>query len=295
MIDRIMLYLQLIRPGQWVKNAFVLAPLIFSRELFDPGPLQDALLACAGFCLAAGAVYCINDLTDVAADRVHPVKRTRPLASGQVSAAEALMVAFFLLITGAVVTAGLGWVYLSVIGTYILLNILYSLKLKEVVLVDVFLVASGFMLRVLSGAVAIDVPVSSWIILCTLFISLFLGFGKRRGELTTAGGGETRNERKVLLRYSVGFLDQMLTISAAGAVITYALYTMAPSTLKIFSTDLVIYTTVFVIFGVSRYLFLIHSGKSTDNPTLTVTSDLPILITGIAWILVCVSLIYSHP
>lgn len=294
MIQRARPYLTLVRPGQWVKNAFVLAPLIFSRELFDPDPLTDALLAFFGFCLAAGSVYCMNDLADLAADRIHPVKRSRPLASGQIRPAEALALALLLLAAAAVITADLGSAYHWVVASYVLVNLLYSLKLKEVVLVDVFLVASGFMLRVLSGAVAIDVPVSGWIILCTLFISLFLGFGKRRGELTMIGEGESRNERKVLSVYTVGFLDQMLTISAAGAVITYALYTMAPSTLIVFRTDNVIYTTVFVIFGVARYLFLVHSGRPTDNPTATVTSDPSILLTGFLWILFCVALIYVY-
>jgi hypothetical protein len=149
-------------------------------------------------------------------------------------------------------------------------------------------------LRVLGGAAAIDVPVSSWIILCTLFISLFLGFGKRRAELAMIGSNPSVGDRKVLREYKTIFLDQMLTISAAGAVITYALYTVAPSTLLVFRTDKVIYTTVFVIFGVFRYLFLVHAEKATDNPTLTVTTDLPILLTGFAWIVTCSLLIYLH-
>ena len=285
-------YLKLARPEQWIKNAFVLAPLIFSRELFDGGPLLTALAATGGFCLAAGAVYSINDLTDLQADRAHPVKRNRPLASGAISPVEALTIASVLLVLAFVLTAGLGVLFHIILGSYVVINILYSLKLKDVVLIDVFLIASGFMLRVLGGASAINVPVSSWIILCTLFISLFLGFGKRRAELVMSGNDRDNLERKVLHHYKVGFLDQMLTISAAGAVITYALYTVAPSTLAIFRTEKVIYTTVFVIFGIFRYLFLVHAQRSTENATLTVTTDLPILLTGLAWILACTALIY---
>jgi hypothetical protein len=148
------------------------------------------------------------------------------------------------------------------------------------------------MLRVLGGAYAIDVRVSGWIVLCTLFISLFLGFGKRRAELVMSGSDAENPERKVLLHYSVGFLDQMLTISAAGAVITYALYTVSPSTYAVFKTDRVIYTTVFVVFGVFRYLYLVHTHRQTDNPAVIVTRDLPILLTGLAWILTCTALIY---
>jgi 4-hydroxybenzoate polyprenyltransferase len=293
-MSRITQYVRLIRPPQWIKNAFVLAPLIFSRELFESDPLLTALLATFGFCLAAGAVYAINDLTDLKADRGHPVKKNRPLVSGAISPTEALITSGILLVVAFVITAGIGPDFHLVLSLYVVINLLYSVRLKEVVLVDVFLVASGFMLRVLGGATAIDVPVSSWIILCTLFISLFLGFGKRRAELTLVGANKSTSDRKVLRQYRPAYLDQMLTISAAGAVITYALYTVAPSTLLVFRTDKVIYTTVFVIFGVFRYLFLVHAERATDNPTLTVTTDLPILMTGVAWIITCTLLIYLH-
>jgi 4-hydroxybenzoate polyprenyltransferase len=293
-MSRIPDYVRLVRPEQWIKNAFVLAPLIFSRELFDLAPLLTALLAALGFCLGAGAVYCINDIADVRADRAHPAKKNRPIASGSVSRREAIVIALVLLVGAFGSTACLGAGYLATLGSYVVINILYSVSLKNVVLVDVFLIASGFMLRVLGGAYAIDVPVSTWIVLCTLFISLFLGFGKRRAELLL-NGSETENpERRVLLHYGVGFLDQMLTISAAGAVITYALYTVAPSTYAVFRTDKVIYTTLFVLFGVFRYLYLVHTHRYTDNPTLTVTRDVPILLTGVAWIVVCTALIYLN-
>jgi len=293
-MHRIQQYVRLVRPEQWIKNAFVLAPLIFSRELFEPGPLFTALRATVGFCFAAGAVYSMNDLADLRADRSHPVKKNRPVAAGLVSPGEAIMTALVLVVASFALTAGLGPGYIASLAAYVVINVFYSFWLKDYVLIDVFLIASGFMLRVLGGAYAIDVPVSSWIVLCTLFISLFLGFGKRRAELVMSGGEPENPERKVLLHYSVGFLDQMLTISAAGAVITYALYTVAPSTYAVFRTDKVIYTTVFVIFGVFRYLFLIHTHRQTDNPAGTVTRDLPILLTGLAWILVCTALIYLH-
>jgi 4-hydroxybenzoate polyprenyltransferase len=295
-MHRILQYLRLVRPEQWIKNAFVLAPLIFSRELFQAEPLLTALRAAGGFCLAAGAVYSINDLADLRADRTHPVKKNRPIAAGTVGPAEAVGIAAVLLIASFALTSGLATAYTLCLAGYVGINILYSLKLKELVLIDVFLIASGFMLRVLGGAYAIAVPVSGWIVLCTLFISLFLGFGKRRAELVLTGNDSDSPgpERKVLHLYSVGFLDQMLTISAAAAVITYALYTVAPSTYAVFKTDKVIYTTVFVIFGVFRYLYLVHTHRPTDNPTVTVTRDLPILITGLAWILVCSVLIYLH-
>jgi 4-hydroxybenzoate polyprenyltransferase len=275
-----------------VKNAFVLAPLIFSRELLEADHLLLSLRAFVGFCLLSGAVYSVNDMSDLELDRAHPEKRRRPLASGDLRPWEGWCAATVLMSGTILLSLGLGWRFHFVIGTYFLLNILYSLKLKEVVLLDVFVVASGFMLRVLAGAYAIDVPVSNWIVLCTMFISLLLGFAKRRGELALVGGQSDFRGRKVLLLYRAEFIDQMLTITAAGAVITYALYTVAPSTLAIFGTEKAIYTTVFVLFGVFRYLFLVHSGKATDNPSATITSDPPILLTGLLWIATCIVLIY---
>jgi 4-hydroxybenzoate polyprenyltransferase len=291
---RLRLYARLVRPDQWIKNAFVLSPLIFSRELLDSDPLVTSLRAFLGFCLVSGAVYSINDLSDLEADRAHPDKRRRPLASGELKSWEGLLAAGLLLAGAVAVTLGLGWQYHVILGTYVLLNIVYSLKLKEIVLLDVFLISSGFMLRVLAGAYAISVPVSNWIVLCTMFISLLLGFSKRRGELVAAESGEVQVKRKVYLLYNVDFIDQMLTITAAGAVITYALYTVAPSTLAMFRTEKAIYTTVFVLYGVFRYLYLVHTGKATGNPTRTVTSDPSILVTGFLWILSCVFLIYRH-
>ena len=181
--------------------------------------------------------------------------------------------------------------FIVVIGSYFLVNLAYSFKLKEVVLLDVFVIAAGFMMRVVGGAYAISVEISTWLVLCTLFISLFLGFAKRRSELVQVPDPNF-SERRVLQLYRVSFLDQMLTIAAAGTVISYALYTVAPRTMLVFGTDKLIYTTVFVIYGVFRYLYLIHTTTSTDNPTDAVTSDLPILATATLWVLTCVSLIY---
>ena len=181
--------------------------------------------------------------------------------------------------------------FIAAIAFYLLINIAYSFRLKEILLLDVFTIAAGFMLRVLAGAYAIEVQVSSWIVLCTLFVSLFLGFAKRRGELVQLQG---EAERKVLQLYRVDFIDQVLTIAAAGAVISYALYTVAPRTIEVFGTDRMIYTTVFVIYGVFRYLYLIHTTPVTENPTNALTSDPSILVTGTLWILSCIGLIYSR-
>lgn len=175
--------LRLMRPKQWIKNSFVLAPLIFSKELFDAEPLLTAVRAFAAFCLTASCVYIINDMSDIEADRSHPEKRTRPLASGAISTTQASILLAVLLTLSVGLSASMRPRFHLALITYFVMNIAYSVRLKEIVLVDVFIIAAGFMLRVLGGAFAIGVQVSSWIVLCTLFTSLFLGFAKRRGEL----------------------------------------------------------------------------------------------------------------
>jgi len=284
--------IRLLRPKQWLKNFFVLAPLIFSRTLFTDQAEIAALKAFIIYCLVASAVYIINDIRDVQADRAHPVKRNRPIAAGTITSSNALIIVVLLLALSSIVAIGMDARFLVVMVSYFVLNIAYSLKLKEVVLLDVFIIAAGFMMRVLAGAYAIQVEVSSWIVLCTMFIALFLGFAKRRGEivlLDTQGG---QKERKVLSDYRVAFIDQMLTIAAAGTVISYALYTVAVRTLEVLGTDKMIYTTVFVLYGIFRYLYLIHTGELTENPTAALTSDPAIVVTGVLWILSCVVLIY---
>lgn len=285
-------YVRLARPKQWVKNLFVFGPLIFARELFLVEPMVIALKAFIAFCCIASAVYVINDIADIEADRAHPEKKYRPLAAGTVSPVGAYIVAGFFLALAALVTFGMDARFLLVLSLYFLMNLAYSFALKNVVLLDVFLIAAGFMMRVVGGAYAINVETSSWLVLCTLFISLFLGFAKRRTELILVPD-VAFTERKVLRRYQVGFLDDMLTIAAAGTVISYALYTVAPRTLQVFGTDKLIYTTVFVIYGVFRYLYLIHTTSSTDKPADVLTSDVPILATAALWVLSCVVLIYA--
>jgi len=282
----------LLRPKQWLKNAIVFAPLIFAKELFDIPSVLTSVRAFCVYCLTASAVYILNDMADTEADRAHPEKKHRPLASGAISRGAAL--GLFALIAAAVafLCAGMNTRFILVIAAYFILNVAYSFRLKEVILVDVFVIAAGFMLRVLGGAYAIGVEVSSWIVLCSMFISLFLGFAKRRGELVNVAGAVTGAPRRVLLLYRVEFLDQMLTIAAAGAVIAYALYTVAPRTVATFGTENLIYTTIFVIYGVFRYLYLIHAARQGENPTNALTSDVPILVTGFLWVGACVCLIY---
>lgn len=286
-------FFRLLRPDQWIKNLFVIAPLIFAHDLFEPGKVIIALSAFIAFSLTASAVYILNDLADVEADRLHPVKRHRPLAAGIVSKQHAVVL-FLVLITAVtlLVVSTLPSRFGLIVVMYFVLNVAYSYGLKDVILLDVFVIAAGFMLRVLAGAAAIQVAVSSWIILCTLFISLFLGFGKRRSELIMIRETGSPSKRKVLHLYSVGFVDQMLTIAAAGAVISYALYTVAPRTLEVLGTEQMIYTTIFVLFGIFRYLFLVHSEGNTENPANAIITDRTMLAVVVLWVLACVGLIY---
>ena len=285
--------LRLLRPKQWIKNFIVFAPVIFAKQLFDAHQLLTACGAFIAFCVTASSVYVLNDIADVEADRSHPEKKHRPLPSGEVTQRGALLILAFLVLVDAAVLSLLNVRFVMIAVLYFILNIAYSFKLKEIVLLDVFIIAAGFMLRVLGGAYAIDVQVSSWIVLCSLFISLFLGFAKRRSELIQMQDSPGTSIRKVLRVYRVDFIDQMLTIAAAGAVISYALYTVAPRTIEMFGTDKMIYTTVFVIYGVFRYLYLIHTSSSIQNPTIALISDFPILGTGLLWIITCIGLIYS--
>lgn len=284
---------RLIRPKQWTKNLFVFAPLVFAKGLFHTDMALIELRAFFAFCLAASAVYVMNDMVDAPADRLHPEKRSRPIAARQISIPFALVLLSLLVLGTTALLVRMHWEFVVVVGAYAGLNILYSFKLKEIVLLDVFVIAAGFMLRVLGGALAIQVQISTWLVLCSLFISLFMGFAKRRAELKMLQESGAATERRVLSLYKVDFLDQMLTIAAAGAVISYALYTVAPRTVEVFGTDKLIYTTVLVCYGVFRYLYLIHSSSETENPTNAVTSDIPIIITVALWILACIAIIYK--
>ena len=277
-----------------LKNFFIFAPLIFSKHLFQAGYFWIVALAFVVFSFLSSTVYVINDIADREADRLHPIKRNRPIAAGTISVSQAVGLAFvLLLIVGALVTQ-LNAKFLFLAALYFVLNIGYSFFLKHVLLVDVFIVAAGFMLRVLAGAFVINVQVSEWLVLCTLFVSLFLSISKRRGELLLVRDSETFEGRAVLREYEVGFMDQMMTITAAGMAISYALYTVAERTVKEFGTTNLIFTTVFVLFGIFRYLYLVRAKKTEDNPTRLLISDPATIVNVAAWFLVCVVIIYLN-
>jgi 4-hydroxybenzoate polyprenyltransferase len=285
----------LLRPAQWAKNVFVLAGLLFGAKLNDPHALWLGGWAFISFCLAASSIYVINDIIDREQDRLHPIKRERPLARGAVS----LPVAWFLslallLLSGVVSVAVLPRAFWVVLGSYWLLILMYSLTLKRRVILDVIVISMGFVLRALAGVVAVDVALSPWLIVCTFTLCLFLGFGKRRCELAVMGGVEEAiRHRPTLGRYTPVLLNHLISITAGLAVITFLLYTMettkhAPP----FPKQLLLYTIPLVIYGVFRYAMLIEGGAVT-GPTDIIISDRPFLATLIAWALLAALIVYK--
>jgi 4-hydroxybenzoate polyprenyltransferase len=271
-----------LRPMQWAKNLFVLAPLVFGQRLDDPAALTNALLALLAFCAASSAVYLFNDIRDRDEDRRHPLKRTRPLAAGTLSLTAAVA-ALALLAAGALAAAlAVGGNLVPILVGYLLLNLAYTLWLKHQVILDVMAISLGFVLRVLGGAAATAVEVSSWLMLCTIFLALFLAFSKRRHELTLLAGNAAE-QRRVLDQYSPAFLDQMINVVTASSVVAYALYAVAPETVEKYHTKYLVYTIPLVLFGIFRYLYLIYQNPEQRNPTEAILGDPPFLINLVLW------------
>jgi 4-hydroxybenzoate polyprenyltransferase len=283
--------IKLLRPHQYIKNGFVLLGVVFSHQ-WDILTLGSALLAFAAFCAIASAVYILNDLLDVEADRAHPVKRQRPLASGAVSLSLARKLFAALVIVASLLAIAVSvWVLLIVLA-YLLLNIAYSLRLKHVVILDVFSISGGFMLRILAGTVGIGIAPSQWLLLCGLMITLFLGFAKRRAELGMLGSDASPSiTRRVLDDYSPAMLDQFIAVSAACTVIAYSLYTVSPETIAMHGTHALIYTVPFVIYGIFRYLFLLHLRGQGNDTSRDLFTDPHLLLTVVGWLVSTVAIL----
>ncbi|MCI0706770.1 MAG: decaprenyl-phosphate phosphoribosyltransferase [Ignavibacteriae bacterium] len=294
MPKRLQALIAILRIPQWIKNFFLFAPLIFSKHLFQAEFVLAEIKAAFVFCLISSAAYIINDIADREIDRQHPVKKNRPLAAGTLSVSVAVVMAAVLTVSWVVMAMAFPVEFLLVALIYFVLNLAYSFGLKHVILVDVFIVASGFMLRVLAGAYSIEVVISSWLVLCTLFVSLFLATSKRRGELVLSQNSEGYEGRAVLKQYTLTTLDHMMSVNAAGMAITYALYTVSERTQTIFNTENLIYTTVFVLFGIFRYLILMNKYPTEDNPVRLLVRDPLMLLNVGAWFLACVVIIYSE-
>lgn len=284
--------LQLIRIKQWIKNFFLFAPLIFSHHLFELNYVSVAIKAFIAFCFLSSVVYIINDIADLEQDKNHPIKKNRPLPAGKISKTTAKGIALIFFFGMIIMTFDLNTKFKFALFVYFVINILYSFKLKQIVLLDIFFIAFGFMIRIIAGGWVIDVYISSWLILTTLFLSLFLAVTKRRSELAVIENNS--NTRKVLSDYSIVFADQMATISAAGTVIAYALYTVSERTREIFHTENLIFTTPFVVYGIFRYLFLVHKKNLGENPTQIITTDVPMIINILLWVITSIGIIYKQ-
>lgn len=290
-IWRIRGLIRTIRPHQWVKNVFVLAPVVFATKLFDPVLLTNAGAAFFIFCLLAGAVYTINDLADVTADRLHPVKRHRPIASGRVPEGVARWFAYALVAFSLAGAALISPWFALVSAGYFALNIAYTMKLKHIAYLDVSCISAGFVLRVLGGGFATRIEVSWYLFVCTALLALFLGFGKRRHELTTASA-RAGKQRTALEGYSKRGLDLALTITALLTTATYLRYTTDPETLVFFKADVLWPTTVFVILGQWRFLHIVRHRPRAESPTQEMLSDGPMVGIVLLWVVVVGWLVY---
>ncbi len=280
------------RIPQWVKNLFVLAPLLFGRRLGDPQAIINALCATAAFCLTSSAMYIFNDVLDAAADREHPAKRLRPVAAGALPSGLALAGAAFLSAASLAVGLVVGMSFVALVLMYLGLTLAYSVGLKRIMLVDAMLVAAGFVLRVLGGSDAVAVQASHWLIVCAFLLALYLAFAKRRQELLSLAGS-AGNHRRVLGEYSADYLEQVNNILIGAAIVCYALYTVAPETVARFGTDRLLFGTVFVIYGLFRYKALVQTTSDADDPSRLLLKDKPLLLCVLGWALYNGWLIYS--
>lgn len=269
--------LRAMRPRQWTKNAAVLAPLVFAHKAFEPALALKAVVATLAFCLLSSAVYLFNDLADRERDRLHPLKRLRPIASGEIGTGLAVGLGLGLAALGLSAFWWLGlaafWGALGYLG----LQVAYTGLLKRLVLLDVFAIGLGFVVRVATGALAISVPISNWLYLCTFLLSLFLGFSKRRAELSLLDQGAGAH-RANLSDLSLPLLDQIISIVTASTVVSYALYTMSEDTVRKFGTDALKFTIPCVVYGIFRYLYLIYRRNEGGSPEKLLLTDVPLLL-----------------
>jgi len=272
--------LRALRPSQWIKNGIVLAAYFFAR--WDPGQqshaagwaaLSRVLLAAGLFCLVSSSVYLINDLHDIEADRAHPIKRRRPIAAGQVPVVVAWLLALALALVGCAGAWCLSHAFGKLLGAYLALQLAYTYGLKRVALLDVFIIASGFVLRAIGGALVIDVRISPWLLLCTFLLALFLGLCKRRHEKRLLDADDAQQHRVALAAYDERLLDLLIGIAGSATVVSYALYTLSPETVARFGTSRLGFTIPFVVFGVFRYLDLVYRLEQGGRPEKVLLTD----------------------
>lgn len=280
------------RPHQWVKNLFVLLPIVFAGSLLDLGALLRASLAFVAFCFAASAVYVQNDLRDVEADRLHPKKRNRPIASGLVSEAAATRFSYVLAVFGLGIATALAPTVGAVVAGYLVLNIAYTLHLKRVAYLDVLCIAAGFELRVLAGTFAVAAPPSTYLLVATFALASFLGFGKRLHELIEAEEEDLGRQREALLRYGKRWLTALLIVNGIVTFVVYVLYTLDTSTAERFGTDRLVATSLFTGFGLVRFVRLVTHRPEAESPTEEMLRDRWFLVNLLAWAVCVVVVIY---
>ena len=292
-----------LRPHQWVKNLFVLAPMFFHKDVFVHTSFGTALnltvtgrafAATAVFCLLAGAIYTINDIADVAADRLHPIKRFRPIASGRVPEGVARVIALMLVVFSLGMSYAIAPALALVAAVYFAENVAYTFRLKKVAFLDVGLIAFGFVLRVLAGGIATDVRVSGYMLACTALLALFLGFGKRRQELALANAGK---QRAALEAYTAASLSWAMAITGTATAVTYVAYTLDPVTRAFFNTNYLWLTAPNVAFGIVRFLQLVSGkagrGVKAESPTQEMLRDVPFVLNLVVWVIVVVAIVYQ--
>jgi len=275
--------IQSMRPAQWTKNLFVFAALIFAQKFFSVPLLLKTAGAFLCFCVISGAFYIFNDLRDREEDRNHPKKSKRPIAKGEISPSQALILFVVLAAAGLTAAFFLQRDFFLALVVYFFLQVAYSLKLKQVVILDIFVIAAGFVIRVVAGGLVIAVPISSWLLICTTLLALLLSMGKRRHELILLED-KAIEHRPILKEYSAYLLDQMIAVVTASTLIAYCLYTISEETVEKFGTSHLVWTAPFVLYGIFRYLYLVHLKGKGGSPEEIIIQDKPMLLNIVLWI-----------
>ncbi len=284
---------QALRVHQWPKNLFVFAALIFAQELGNPAQVFKSVVAFMVFCAASSAGYLLNDLVDLERDRLHPDKKKRPLPSGTLGIGHAVVMMAVLMGASLSVSIFVAPAFLGIVAFYLLLTFLYSLVLKQVIIIDILVVAACFVVRAMAGAIALNVAFSNWLVVCTLFLALFIGISKRRNEVELLEGKEPDAHRQVLRHYSIPYLDHLSVIVTSGTLITYTIYTCSPDVVEKLGTDKLYLTLPFVIYGLFRYSYLVQYNDGGGDPAQTIVKDWRLVLTLVLYGVTCVAIIYG--
>jgi len=279
------------RPQQWIKNFFIFAAIIFSQNIFNLPLLLKTIIAFVSFCLLSSSLYILNDLKDLEEDKLHPLKSKRPLASGRLKKSTAFLSFIVLSTLSLILAITLNRYFFMIALVYFFLQVAYSVRLKHVVILDVFVIATGFLIRVVAGGLAIEVTISSWFLICTILLALFLAISKRRHELVLLEDSAS-DHRPILEEYNPYLLDQMIAVVTASTLVAYCLYTISEETVAKFGTTKLIFTVPFVLYGIFRYLYLIHQKTEGGSPEVLIIKDRPLLIDIFLWIASAILILY---